>query len=280
MRTVLSIAASDPSAGAGIQQDLKTITALGAYGMTAITALTAQNTCGVTAVSEVSPAVLRQQLDALTADIEIHAVKTGIIPSTAAAQEIERTLQLLHVPTVLDPVLVSTSGWPFLNSECIAYIAAHLFPLCTLVTPNLPEALQLAQLDAGEATADNSSPTPDYATAARSLTPAAIERLGMDLAQRHKTAFLMKGGHSDSGHMTDILCCPDGSTHAYTTPRISTRNLHGTGCTLSSAIATLLAQHGSDLPLCIKEAKAFIQHAIANGSDLCIGHGNGPLWVF
>ena len=261
MEIVLSIAGSDPSAGAGIQQDLKTITHMGSYGATVITALTTQNTQGVQGVMPVPPEVVSSQLQSLLDDLDIRAVKIGQIPTKAVAQAIITLLRpylTAHsIPVIYDPVMISTSGTPLMQPDCIEYVADHLFPLCTLVTPNLPEAESLTGL--------------------RLTSTESIIEAGKMLTSRYKTAFLLKGGHADSTDMTDHLFTPEGAHHTYTTQKIITSNLHGTGCTLSSAIATALAQ-GQSLPNAVTTAKQLITQAIHKGASIHIGKGNGPLW--
>ncbi|MCD8265713.1 MAG: bifunctional hydroxymethylpyrimidine kinase/phosphomethylpyrimidine kinase [Prevotellaceae bacterium] len=254
MRTILTIAASDCSAGAGIQQDLKTITALGHYGATAITALTAQNTCGVRDVMEVPAPFFRRQLEALVEDLSIDAVKIGVVPNREIAEAVSETVERLGVPAVLDPVLASTSGWQFLDETCIEYIKERLIPLCTLVTPNIPEALRL--LGSKALTSDT----------------------GRQLARRFGTSFLLKGGHGEGTDAVDWLFTKDGEALPYSLPRVDTHNLHGTGCTLSSAIATLLAT-GLSLTESVRLAKLKTQEGIRRGKGLSIGKGNGPLWL-
>ena len=239
MEIVLTIAGSDPSGGAGIQQDLKTITACGCYGATVITSLTSQNTLGVQSAMAVPASVVASQLQSVLSDLRPSAVKIGMIPDREVAEAIVRSLSAIEAPIVYDPVMISTSGYPLMAPDAIDYIAQHLFPLCTLITPNLPEA----------------------------------ERIGVN---NLKAAYLIKGGHADSDMMTDVLHMPDGITHQYTTPRIRTRNLHGTGCTLSSAIASYLAL-GHTLPQAVALAKDYITSAILRSVDIHIGSGNGPL---
>ena len=239
MEIVLTIAGSDPSGGAGIQQDLKTITACGCYGATVITSLTSQNTLGVQSAMAVPASVVASQLQSVLSDLRPSAVKIGMIPDREVAEAIVRSLSAIEAPIVYDPVMISTSGYPLMAPDAIDYIARHLFPLCTLITPNLPEA----------------------------------ERIGVN---NLKAAYLIKGGHADSDMMTDVLHMPDGITHQYTTPRIRTRNLHGTGCTLSSAIASYLAL-GHTLPQAVALAKDYITSAILRSVDIHIGSGNGPL---
>ena len=257
MKTILTIAGSDTSAGAGIQQDLKTITALGHYAVTVPTALTAQNTVGVQRVMAVPDDMLRAQLDSVLSDISVAAVKIGMIPNAQSARIITAAVSQLRVPVVCDPVMLSTSGTQLMADECIDYITQTLFPLCTLVTPNLPEALRLSGLPAGSD----------------------AEAMGRRLVSMCGTAFLLKGGHAEGRLMRDILYCPDGERHEYCSPRIDSPNLHGTGCTLSSAVAALLAE-GRSLPEAVAGAKALIDKGIAGGRALRIGRGNGPLWLF
>lgn len=257
MKTILTIAGSDTSAGAGIQQDLKTITALGHYAVTVPTALTAQNTVGVQRVMAVPDDMLRAQLDSVLSDISVAAVKIGMIPNGESARIITAAVSQLRVPVVCDPVMLSTSGTQLMADECIDYIMQTLFPLCTLITPNLPEALRLSGLPAGSD----------------------AEAMGRRLVSMCGTAFLLKGGHAEGRLMRDILYCPDGERHEYCSPRIDSPNLHGTGCTLSSAVAALLAE-GRSLPEAVAGAKALIDKGIAGGRALRIGRGNGPLWLF
>ena len=241
MEIVLTIAGSDPSGGAGIQQDLKTITAHGCYGATVITALTSQNTLGVQSSLPVPAEVVASQLESVLSDLQLSAIKIGMIPNKAVAEVIVEALKNVAVPIIYDPVMISTSGYQLMSSDTIDYIANHLFPLCTLVTPNLPEA----------------------------------ERLKEQIAHP-QTAFLIKGGHADSTQMTDRLITAEGTICEFTTERIASGNLHGTGCTLSSAIASNLAL-GCQLPEAVGKAKEFITAAIRRSVTIRIGHGNGPL---
>ena len=243
MEVVLTIAGSDSSAGAGIQQDLKTIAAHSCYGVTVITSVTSQNTLGVQSAMAVPPAVVASQISAVLTDLEPKAIKIGMIPDKAVAEAIvdilNPYLQQHPVPVVYDPVMVSTSGFYLMQPDAIEYIAAQLFPLCTLITPNLPET----------------------------------ERLGDSLS---RYAYLLKGGHAEGDVMTDVLHLPDGTQTEFSTPRIDTRNLHGTGCTLSSAIASQLAL-GCTLAEAVSRAKAFVTAAISRSVNVSIGHKNGPL---
>ncbi len=255
MKTILSIAASDPSAGAGIQQDLKTITSLGHYGVTAITALTAQSTQGVADVLNVPTDFFHKELETLLEDVRVDAMKIGVVPNKDIAKIIASTIQQLHVPVVLDPILASTSGWRFNDEECEEYIKNIIFPLCTLVTPNMPEVLNLLKTSA--------------------LTDAAVKAL----VERYAVSFLVKGGHAGGDEVCNTLYTTDGTSRVFRSPRIETRNLHGTGCTLSSAIACFLAE-GLPLADSVERAEAVTHEGIKRGKDLDIGSGNGPLWMF
>ena len=197
--------------------------------------------------------MLRAQLDSVLSDISVAAVKIGMIPNAQSARIITAAVSQLRVPVVCDPVMLSTSGTQLMADECIDYIMQTLFPLCTLVTPNLPEALRLSGLPAGSD----------------------AEAMGRRLVSMCGTAFLLKGGHVEGRLMRDILYCPDGERHEYCSPRIDSPNLHGTGCTLSSAVAALLAE-GRSLPEAVAGAKALIDKGIAGGRALRIGRGNGP----
>lgn len=243
MEVVLTIAGSDSSAGAGVQQDMKTVTAMGHYCATVITAITAQNTLGVQQVMPVPPEILRAQLVSVLSDMPVAAVKTGMIPNSDSAKVIVDVLRSVKCPVVCDPVMISTSGTPLMSDDCIDLISKELFPLCTLVTPNIPEA----------------------------------ERLGLPQNAKNKYSVLLKGGHADGREMTDKLIMQNGLEYLFTSPRIETKNLHGTGCTLSSAIAVGLAE-GKDLTEAVRLGKQMIDRGIEGGKDLHIGKGNGPLW--
>ena len=262
MEVVLSIAGSDSSAGAGIQQDLKTITAHGCYGATVITSITAQNTLGVQAAMPVPPEVVGQQLRAVLSDLEPKAIKIGMLPDAEMAQvvvdELRCYLEQHSVPVVYDPVMVSTSGYPLMAPEAIQLVGSKLFPLCTLVTPNLPETNRLLQL------------------IGKPIPSSFVQVAGETLSRYFGCAFLLKGGHADSSKMIDLLFECDGNVSTFATERIATGNLHGTGCTLSSAIASNLAL-GHLLPDAVGQAKQFITDAIRRAVNIRIGHGNGPL---
>lgn len=260
MKTVLTIAGSDTSAGAGIQQDLKTITAMGLYALTVPTALTAQNTRGVRRVMSVPEDMIRDQIDAIFDDIRVDAVKIGMIPDIACAGVVASALRGRDLPVVYDPVMVSTSGHPLMTPDCMEYVMGELFPLCNVVTPNLPESESImAYLKKAGLSAESCS-----------------DSAGEVFARHFGTAFLLKGGHAEGEVMRDILYEADGRIHEYTTERIHSNNLHGTGCTLSSAIACGLAC-GLSLSESVQNAKKLVYEAIAAAKDLSIGSGNGPL---
>ena len=263
MEIVLSIAGSDPSAGAGVQQDLKTITALGCYGCTVITALTTQNTQGVQDVKAVDGEVVAAQLQSLIDDLDIAAIKIGQIPTRGVAEAIigalKPHLSNHSIPVVYDPVMVSTSGRRMMDVECVEYVKNELFPFCTLITPNLPET--------------------EVLWGNKIRTTENIEKAGRYLTEKYATAFLVKGGHAEGEEMTDRLYRTDGTTEIFNTKKITSGNLHGTGCTLSSAIASLLAK-GQSLSEAVEGGKAIVNKGIEKGRLLRIGKGNGPLWLF
>lgn len=267
---VLSIAGSDPSAGAGIQQDLKTMTNCDVYGATVITALTSQNTLGVQGVMPVPAEVVESQLRSVFSDLRVAAVKIGMIPNLDVARVIVKVLEEERrkciLPIVCDPVMISTSGTRLMDEACVAYVVQHLFPLCTLVTPNLPE-LEYLQLHSSLFGLPGM-----HSDSAANAQPAQLSIVNCQLP------ILKKGGHAEGDIMTDTLYIPaEGIEQSYSSPRIATRNLHGTGCTLSSSIASYLAKGYSLVPA-VKAAKCYVTRSIKGGSDLRIGHGNGPLW--
>lgn len=253
MKTVLTIAGSDSSGGAGIQADIKTMTMNGIYAMSAVTALTAQNTTGVFDTRTVDPAFLKEELDAVFTDIFPDAVKIGMIGTADLIRAIAERLRFYHAKSiVLDPVMISTSGTRLLDKEAIETLKKELFPLADVVTPNIPEAEVLSGL--------------------RIQSAADMEEAAAGIAGRYHCAVLLKGGHA-AGNADDLLF--DGGEFLwFKSPRIDNPNTHGTGCTLSSAIASNLAK-GLDLAASVKKAKYYITGAIAAGLNL--GHGNGPL---
>ena len=254
---VLSIAGSDPSGGAGIQADIKAISALGGYAATAITALTVQNTRGVQRVFPLPATLLREQIDAVMTDIEPQAIKIGMVNDAAVVQTIVDALQHYRPSiAVYDPVMVSTSGHRLIEESIVELIEQQLMPMATLITPNMQEAAVLYRKPIA--------------------TVEEMKEAATSLALRYGNSVLIKGGHLDGDTMCDILS--DGfSVICFNEERIDTRNLHGTGCTLSSAIATLLAQ-GLPMEQAVSQAKQYVTNAINAGSQLLIGHDNGPLW--
>ena len=251
--TVLTIAGSDSSGGAGIQADLKTMTAHGVYGMSALTALTAQNTTGVTDILAVPPAFLAAQIDAVFTDIPPDAVKIGMVADAALIRVIAKKLAKYRARNiVLDPVMVATSGARLIAEEAVDALCKELVPRADLITPNIPEAEVLA----------------DMAITDRTAMTAAAARIH----ERTHAAVLMKGGHSVDD--ANDLLVDDTGARWFEGRRIATSNTHGTGCTLSSAIASNLAR-GIDTDTAVAQAKAYLSGALAAGLDL--GHGSGPL---
>jgi len=256
----LTIAGSDSSGGAGIQADLKTFAALGVYGASVITALTAQNTTGVTGIHQVPAEFVTAQIDAVFADLEIGAVKIGMVADLAVIDAIAAGLERWspkHI--VLDPVMVATSGDRLLAAEAVDALRTKLIPQASLITPNLPEAAAL--LD--EPIAANEG---------------AIASQGQRLLAMGCRAVLIKGGHGQGAESTDYFVTSAGTT-ALAAPRIATKNTHGTGCSLSSAIAAGLAK-GDEMETAVRHAKTWISAAIAAADRFTVGHGHGPVHHF
>ena len=253
MRTALSIAGSDSCGGAGIQADIKTMTMNGVYTMSAITALTAQNTTGVTGISEVTPEFLIKQLDAVFTDIYPDAVKIGMVSSTELIRVIAERLRFYEAKNiVVDPVMVATSGSALIRTDAVDALIKELLPIADLVTPNIPEAEILAGMPIRN----------------KSDMLSAAERI----SESYGLAVLLKGGHSVSD--ADDLLFANGVSRWFEGRRIANPNTHGTGCTLSSAIASNLAK-GFSLEESIERAKDYISRALEAGLDL--GKGSGPL---
>jgi len=254
---VLSIAGSDSGGGAGIQADLKTFAALGCYGMTAITAITAQNTLGVTGIHGIPPEMLKAQIDAVVQDIGVDAVKIGMLHSPEVVRVVADAIREYSLPhVVLDPVMVATSGDRLIAQETAGVLVRELFPLAEVVTPNLDEAgwllgRTLAGLDD-------------------------LEQAAQDLLGLGARAALLKGGHLPGDWVVDVLASPGQPGHRLQSARIATHNGHGTGCTLSSAIASHLAL-GLPLQQAVESARAYILGAIAAGANVVTGGGHGPL---
>ena len=279
MNTVLSIAGSDSSGGAGIQADIKTMTMNGVYAMSAVTALTAQNTMGVTGISEVTPEFLRLQLDAVFDDIFPDAVKTGMVASTELIETIVDVLKKRGARNiVVDPVMVATSGAKLLRDDAIETLTSKLVPLATLITPNIPEAEILAGKALSEASVRGAETKEASYDPGKSLeiiritNPSEMEKAAEIIAEKYGCAVLLKGGHSISD--ANDLLYKDGRITWFEGKRIDNPNTHGTGCTLSSAIASNLAK-GYDVVESVKRAKEYISGALAAMLDL--GKGSGPM---
>ena len=254
---VLTIAGSDSGGGAGIQADLKTFSALGCYGMTAITALTAQNTLGVQAIHGVPASFLKAQLQSVLDDIGVDAVKIGMLHSPEVVEVVAWAIDHYGLTqVVLDPVMVATSGDRLIAEETVSELVKELFPRVQLVTPNLDEASLLLQ---------------QPLTAVNELHIASQALLDMGAK-----AVLLKGGHLLGDVLCDVLQMSGGDAVVFEATRIHSRNVHGTGCSLSSAIAAHLAL-GRSLSEAVEAARAFIRHAIAEGASVKTGEGHGPL---
>ena len=256
----LTIAGSDSSGGAGIQADLKTFTALGVYGASVITALTAQNTCGVQGVEAIRPEFVLAQLDSVLADLEVGAVKTGMLANRAIVSAVAGRWRAAadgpRPPLIVDPVMVATSGDALLAEDAVAAIREELAPLAALLTPNLAEAARLleAELASNEA---------DAAAQAQALAA----RLGCPV--------LLKGGHGSGDAAVDFFAA-GGDLVRFARPRLATAHTHGTGCVLAAAVAALLAR-GQELKAAIAGAKAFVWQGLEAGRSLGVGHGRGPV---
>ncbi|KQS05059.1 hydroxymethylpyrimidine/phosphomethylpyrimidine kinase [Sphingomonas sp. Leaf357] len=277
---ILIIAGSDSGGGAGIQADIKTVTMLGGHAMTAITAITAQNTLGVQAVHMVPTEIVLAQIESCVSDIGVDAVKIGMIGSAETANAVADRLAALDVSIVFDPVMVATSGSVLADAATIAAFE-RLTRIATLVTPNFPE---LAALHATlSPVIDKLSPVRAEPVEALPFSCAVDQedsastssaRTGIGLAAAFDTAVLVKGGHTDTADVTDILYAPDGEIARWSAPRIHTTSTHGTGCTLASAIATGLGQ-GMALPEAIERAIRFVRRALEAAPGL--GQGHGPM---
>ena len=253
---VLIIAGSDSGGGAGLQADLKTVAALGGFGMTAVTALTAQNTLGVQGVFPVPIAFLEQQLASVLSDLGADAIKTGMLHSVEVVTTVAQAIRGLdnNVKVVVDPVMVAKGGASLLAAEAQASVLRELCPLASVITPNAPEAEALTGLAVR-----------NHEDQLRAGT--ALCRMGAQHA-------LIKGGHLEGDTVTDVLVSADGTHHTWSSPRLKTRSTHGTGCTLASAIATLLAQ-GELVQEAVRLARVYVLEAIAQAPGL--GQGHGPL---
>lgn len=255
---VLTIAGLDPSGGAGILADVKAMSACGTYGMAVVAALTAQNTCGVSGWQPVAPDFVRAQIDAIFEDIRVDAVKIGMLGTPEVIDAVAEALERHRPPfVVLDPVMVAKGGDRLLAKEAESALCERLLPLTTVITPNLPEAAVLA----GEAEIRERGEMPALA---RKL----LERLAPD------AWVYLKGGHLTESESPDLLLSRETSL-TFEAPRIATKNTHGTGCTLSAAIAAQLGR-GESVPEAVRKAKAYVYEAIAHADELGVGHGHGP----
>ena len=256
----VTIAGSDSGGGAGIQADLKTFSALGVYGASVLTALTAQNTHRVSAVHDVPADFVAAQIDAVYGDLAVKATKIGMLSQPAIIETVAAGLATHQTgPVVLDPVMVAASGDPLIADDAVDVLRSVLIPKTDLITPNLHEAARLTGTDVA---ADR----------------AAMERQGQALVSLGSSAVLLKGGHGGGAKAADLLLSEAGRRW-FSSPRIATQNTHGTGCTLSSAIAANLAK-GAGLTDAVATAKAYIQAAIEAADQLAIGSGHGPVHHF
>lgn len=256
IKIALTIAGSDSGGGAGVQADLKTFSALGVYGASVITAVTAQNTRAVTTVHEIPTDVVTAQIRAVLDDLDVAAIKIGMLFSPAIVTAVAHALHGTDIPIVLDPVMIAKSGDALLQDDAVAAMLRELFPMATLITPNLPEAARLVP----------DSPQ-DADTQARAL---------LALGPGH---VLLKGGHGAGDICTDLLLGPDAPPLHLHAPRQSTRNTHGTGCTYAAAITAGLAQ-GLMMRDAVTQAHGYLQAAISAADDLKIGSGHGPVHHF
>ena len=255
--SVLTIAGSDSGGGAGIQADLKTFSALGCFGTSAITAVTVQNTCGVTGIHSIPPSIVQAQIRAVMDDIKPAAIKIGMVHSAELANAIAETLHdYPHVPVVLDPVMVATSGDKLIEDSTIDILRKALFPLAKIVTPNLDEAQILAEM--------------------RIKNPEEMREAAHKILQTGCGSVLVKGGHLKGARLYDVFLSSGGTEMVFESDYIESKNTHGTGCTLSSAIAAFLAR-GLDLAEALQESKDYIRQAIDSGKDVKTGFGHGPL---
>ncbi|MDX2164119.1 MAG: bifunctional hydroxymethylpyrimidine kinase/phosphomethylpyrimidine kinase [Gammaproteobacteria bacterium] len=254
---VLSIAGTDPSGGAGIQADIKTISATGSYAASVITALVAQNTQRVDAIFELTPLFLEQQLDAVFSDLDIKAIKIGMLHNKDVIDIVGKYLKNYKGFVVLDPVMVAKNGAALLQPDIIDYLKDNLLSYATVITPNIPEAEKLLE------------------TSINSYVE--MESAAKTLGEKFNINILLKGGHLNAEQSSDVLyTAANKKFHWFHAPKINTKNTHGTGCTLSSAIASYLAQ-GFELPKSIQLAKDYLTRALESGSKFNIGKGFGPV---
>lgn len=259
-RIALTIAGSDSGGGAGVQADLKTMSALGVYGASAITAVTAQNTRGVTAIADLEPSIVAAQIDAVLEDLDVRAIKIGMLSSAAIIEAVSDALDAYKGTIVLDPVMVAKSGDALLRDDAVEALARRLLPRAHVLTPNLPEA---ARLLGGSVAASGDE----------------MRVQGEALLAFGPRAVLMKGGHMEGDDCADVLVSKEAAAVNFTVPRMATKNTHGTGCTLSAAIAAGLAK-GEPLAEAVGAAHAYLQGALRGADALKVGAGCGPLHHF
>ncbi|OKP05675.1 bifunctional hydroxymethylpyrimidine kinase/phosphomethylpyrimidine kinase [Xenorhabdus eapokensis] len=256
----LTIAGTDPSGGAGIQADLKTFSALGAYGTTVVTALVAQNTRGVQSVYELDPLFVAAQLESVLSDVRIDSAKIGMLSNAANIAVIAESLHRYPIPyIVLDTVMVAKSGDPLLSPEAITAMVEQLLPIVSLITPNLPEAAAILKCDLADSEDE-------------------MLRQGRALCSMGCQAVLLKGGHLNNEESPDWLFTPE-EEWRFTAPRVNTQHTHGTGCTLSAALAALRPRY-SDWQSTLPVAKTYLQNALIQADSLQVGHGIGPVHHF
>jgi len=256
----LTIAGSDSGGGAGIQADLKAMSANGTFGASVITAITAQNTTAVTAVHEVPTDVVAAQIDAVLSDLDVKAIKLGMLFSVPIIESVAKRLSAFDGPVVVDPVMIAKSGDALLQDAAVEAMISEILPHATVLTPNLPEAARL--LGTEDAATDD-----------------VMAQQGEALMAMGPQAVLMKGGHATGGTCTDVLVTDGGVSATLSAPRVDTRNTHGTGCTYSATIAANLAK-GATLEEAVTAAHSYLQAAIAAADDLTIGQGHGPVHHF
>lgn len=256
----LTIAGSDSGGGAGIQADLKAFSALGVYGASVITAITAQNTRAVTAVHGIPTDIIAAQMDAVFDDLNVGAVKIGMLAMPDIIQTVANGLKSQTAPIVLDPVMIAKSGDALLQDDAISSLRSTLLPMASLLTPNLPEAAVLLDGDPAESIDE-------------------LENQGRALLELGPDAVLMKGGHADGPDCIDVLVLKNAASVQFKSPRINTKNTHGTGCTLSASIAAGLAK-GLSLVDAVTAAHTYLQGAIKAADTLKVGSGHGPVHHF
>ncbi|WP_020613496.1 bifunctional hydroxymethylpyrimidine kinase/phosphomethylpyrimidine kinase [Sediminispirochaeta bajacaliforniensis] len=271
MKHLLSIAGSDCSGGAGIQADLKAFSANGVYGMTVITAITAQNTRGVRAVRAMDPDIVTAQIDAVFSDIRVDGVKIGMLAEGPIIEAVAAALRRWKPPiTVLDPVMVAKSGHRLLTEEAERLLTEELLPLADLITPNIPEALKLAYAGQTQTQAEGAEQNENLSEQER-------ERLALEILKRGARAVLIKGGHADDPDRSVDLLADGKGFRRFEAGRLDAHHTHGTGCSLSSALAAFLAR-GFSLEAAVERAKAYVTEGIAHG--IAIGGGCGPIHHF